>query len=357
MMYSILSPFLCSSLFVIYTFWPVIVIAENVETNNSLSEDKIISAGEDADVDIFVEEDDDADVIDVDSISVKKPFFSFLDTPQQIISSGVETFAKSVDEFFSNDKVFYETSGTYLRLNVDTIVTESGKREYQGDLKLKLRLPHTKSKLKLTIESDPNSKPDEITSEGKNTPVAAIEEKSYFTGIQATLGKKDAWKFKPSLGIRLGSTLEPYVRFRLKRKYDLNQWSLYWHETPYWFDSFGWGFDSYLELNKKITDKDLFRAATFARWTNESDQFELSQIFSMYHTLSKRRAISYYAGVYGISEPTVFATHYLLGLTYRQNIHKDYLFIEILPQIRYEKTNDFHADHSIFFRLEIVFKK
>ena len=351
MMYSVFSHLLYSSLFVIYIFWPVIVTAENVETYNSLSKDKIISA----DVDAFIEED--GDNLDVDSLVVEKPFFSFMDTPQEVISFGVESFAKSVDEFFSNDKVFYETSGTYLRLNVDTIVNETGKREYQGDLKLKLKLPHTKTKLKLTIESDPNSKPDETTSEGENTPVAAIEEKSYFTGIQATLGEKNAWQFKPSLGIRLGSTLEPYVRFRFKRKYEFNQWSLYWHETPYWFDSFGWGFDSYLELNKKITNKDLFRVSTFARWRNESDQFELSQTFSMYHTLSKRRAISYFAGVYGVSEPTVFSTRYVLGLTYRQNIHKDYLFVEILPQIRYEKTNDFHAEHSIIFRIEIVFKK
>lgn len=351
MMHSALNHSLYSSLFVICIFFPVTVAAENIEANIPISEDKIIST----DIDEFIEED--GDDLEVESLVVEKPFFSFLDTPQEVISFGVESFAKTVDEFFSNDKVFYETSGTYLRLNVDTILSENGKREYQGDLKLKLRLPHTKNKLKLTIESDPNSKTDETNLQGEDTPAEAIEEKSYFTGVQATLGKKDAWQFKPSLGIRLGSTLEPYVRFRFKRKYDLNQWGLYWHETPYWFDSFGWGVDSYIELNKKITDKDLFRASTFARWTNQSDQFELSQTFSMFHTLSKRRAISYFVGVYGISEPTVFATHYLLGLKYRQNIHKGYLFFELLPQIRYEKTNDFRAEHSIIFRLEMVFKK
>ena len=294
---------------------------------------------------------------DADTSVIEEPFFSFLDTPQDIISSGVETFARSIDEFFSDDKVFYETSGTYLRINADMLLNEVGEREYQGDIKLKLKLPLTKNKLKLTFESDPNSRPDEITTVGENTPVAAIEEKSYFTGVQATLGDNDRWQFKPSIGLRLSSPVELYTRLRFKRKYQFKKWSLYLHETPYWFDSIGWGFDSYLELDKKITNKDLFRASTFARWTNESNQFELSQTFSMYHTLSKRRAISYFAGVYGISEPTVYATHYLLGLSYRQNIHKDYLFFEILPQIRYDKLNDFAAEHSVIFRIEMVFKK
>lgn len=226
-----------------------------------------------------------------------------------------------------------------------------------GDFKLKLRVPHTKKKYKFTLESDPNERPDEISGQGSSTPVAAVEEKKYFAGLQAELGEKDAWQFNPSIGIRLSSPIEPYFKLRVKKKFEFDRWNLHFQETPYWFDSSGWGADSYLELNRKITDKDLFRASTFARWTNESDLFELSQTFTMYHTLTERRAVSYFVGVYGESEPTVYATHYLLGLTYRQNIHKDYFFVELIPQIKYEKVNDFHSEHSIIIRFEIIFKK
>lgn len=287
----------------------------------------------------------------------KSSFFSFLDGPQKAISSGVETFARNIDEFFSNDNVFYESSGTYLRLTADMILEEDGQQGYQGDIKLKLRLPHTRQKLKLTFESDAGVRADELSGEPENTPIDVVEEKDYFAGIQATLGRKDEWQFKPSIGLRLGSNVEPYIRFRAQREYHLDDWSIRWNETPYWFDSFGWGFDSYLEFNNKLSNTDLFRAATFARWTRETEKFELSQTFSMFHTLSPRRAVSYYIGVYGESEPTVYATHYLVGLSYRQNIHKDYLFLELLPQIRYNKDNEFHAEHSIIFRLEMVFKK
>lgn len=343
------------SLFLLHMLLPVNATAENEESTSSFTEQEIINENFDADMSSESEEDivEDAPL----KIESEEPFFSFLDTPQEVISYGVEAFARNIDEFFSDDKVFYETSGTYLRLRADAILNERGVRKYQGDLKLKLRLPHSKKKLKFILESDPNERPDEITSQGENTPIAAVEEKNYSAGLERTLGKKDAWQFKPSIGLRLSSPIEPYVKFRLKRKYEFNKWSVHWHEMPYWFDSFGWGFDSYLELNKKITGVDLFRASTFARWTNEIDQFELSQVFSMFHTLSKRRAVSYFAGVYGKSEPTVFATHYLLGLTYRQNIHKDYLFVELIPQIKYPKINDFRAEHSITLRFEMVFKK
>ena len=352
MTHSALGNVFCFILFIVNMLLPAIVTAETENISSSFTEQNILD--ENLEID-----DSEEDIVEDDLLKTEseEPFFSFLDTPHNVISTGVEALARNIDEFFSDYKIFYETSGTYLRLRVDTIINEREKRTYQGDLKLKLRLPRTKKKLKFTLESDPNERPDEISGQGENTPIAVVEEKDYFAGLERTLGNKEAWQFKPSIGIRLSSPLETYFKLRIKRKYEFNKWSLHLHETPYWFDSSGWGSDSYLELNRKITADDLFRASTFARWTNESDQFELSQTFTMYHTLSKRRAISYFAGVYGESDPTIYATHYLLGLTYRQNIHKDYLFFELIPQIKYEKLNDFHSENSIILRIEMVFKK
>ena len=364
MTYSALGNFICFILFIIYMLLPANVAAETENLSHFFTEQKIIDENLDIDDSDESEEDiveDESEEVLVEDellkIEPKRPFFSFLDTPHDVISAGVEAFARNIDEFFSDDKVFYEASGTYLQLRADTIFNENGDREYDGKIRLKLRLPHTKRKLKFTLESDANERPDDTTAQLKNTPIAAAEEKDYFAGLQATLGKKNEWQFKPSIGLRLSSSVEPYVKFRLKRKYEFTKWNIHWHETPYWFDSFGWGFDSYLELNTKISDAALFRASTFARWTNEADQFELSQVFSMFHTLTKRRALSYFVGVYGNSEPTVFATHYLLGAAYRQNVHKDYLFFEIIPQIKYDKLNDFHAEQTLTLRVEFVFKK
>ena len=354
-MVSSLNNFIYCFIFIICIAFPLQVFAEDAKFSDMLSEQEAFDEYLNSDKYCKSEE----DIIEDYQVKpeAEKSFFSFLDTPQEVISAGVEGLARNVDEFFSDDKVFYESSGTYLRLRADTIFNEKGERSYQGDLKLKLRVPNTKKKFKFTLESDPNERPDEIFEQGENTPIAVVEEKDYFAGLQASIGQKDTWQFKPSIGLRLSSPIEPYFKLRIKRKYQFSKWSLHLNETPYWFDSSGWGADSYLELNRKISDADLFRASTFARWTEDSNEFELSQTFSMFHTLSERRAISYFVGVYGKSEPTVYATHYLLGLTYRQNIHKDYLFIELLPQIKYEKLNDFHSEQSITLRMEMVFKK
>lgn len=285
----------------------------------------------------------------------EESIFSFFDSTQEFISTGVESFAKTLDEFFSDDKVFYDSSGTYLRLRNDIIWDHNGDSQYAVDLRFKLRLPHTNKKLKIVFETNADAPKDQNTTDA--SPKKAAEKNEYFAGIQTTPKEENKWKFKGSLGIRLRSKLDLYLRLRLNRTYDLNKWSIHWRESAYWFDSTGTGFDSSLEFNRRITKDDLFRATTFARWTDNTDYYNLSQTFSMIHTLSKNRAVSYSIGAFGNSKPTSHVTHYSISATYRQNVHKNYIFLEIVPQILFPKGNDFSAERSLLFGIEILFKK
>lgn len=305
-------------------------------------------------------EEDDNEEISVEELSDNNDnvaFFSFFDETHKSISSGVESLVQNIDDFFTESSHAYESSGSYLRLRQNVIFREAGVVDSSTDIRFKLRLPNTEKRLKLFFETRTEDDPNNILTGSENAPTTNVKEDDFRLAVQTESDEKYGFKFKPRLGIHLGSEIDPYVKFRLNKDKEYVKWNLKWHETLQWYDSIGWGLDSYFELGRKISDNDLFRSSTFARWQNVTDKFDLSHVFSMSHVFSKRRALSYYVGAYGVSEPTVHATHYLLGATYRQNIHKDYLFFEIEPQIRYEKTNDFHADHSLALRLEVLFKR
>ncbi len=292
-----------------------------------------------------------------ESTEIDECFLSFLDAPQKYVSSSVESMARNMDEFFTTNRDFYEKSGSYLSLKQNVLFRERGLIEYTSKVKFKLRFPNTEKNLKLFFESPEDKSPYNISTQSENTPTTIAEESNYILGVQADSGEGFGWKYKPTIGLNVDSTIDPFIRLRFSKEFNFAKWNIKWDEVPYWYNSFGWAFDSYFELNRKISKDNLFRAATFAHWKDETDQFELSQVFSMFHTISKEKALSYYAGVYGESEPKVYTTHFLLGLNYRQSIHKDYLFIEIKPQISYQKINRFHAEHSIQFSLEMIFKK
>jgi len=285
----------------------------------------------------------------------QKSVFSFLDWPQKTVSIGFKKFVMGTDEFFANEKVFYETSGSYLRLTGEALYTEGGNQGYYSDLKIKLKLPVTEKKMSLLVESNPGEDDEEIDKALEPTPTEAVQQKEYFAGVQTTIGDETSWKLKPSVGIKLHSPIDYYTRFRLTREVGIGNGSFLFTEALYWFNSTGWESDTSGEFNIKVLDSLLFRSSTGANWQEETEDIKLRQIFSLTHYLSERRAISYQLRFDGIDEPTIHTTQYSVLAHYRQNLHAGYLFMDLIPKVTYLEETDFRADYSLTVRLEMVF--
>jgi len=311
--------------------------------------------GEEAQSYITPDEDEDYEIDlllppDADSM------FGFLDSPHGAISESVEVMAKYMDIFFANEKIYQEATKSYAVLSTQTITDEHGNTRYAGDLRLKLDLPKTKKKLKLVVESDTDqelqSGIEPVTGE---TPTKAASESSYYAALQRELKQRGEWKFYSSLGIKLRVPLDPFIRLRATRHAHFYKWNMRFSESLFWFHSLGTGASTVIEFDRTFLGNLLFRSTTTAIWEDNSDDYELSQSFSLFHEITERRAISYTIASYGSSEPTVHATSYLFNIRYRQRIHKDWLFIEFRPEIIYERENDFHPERSFIFQIDMIF--
>lgn len=298
------------------------------------------------------------DLFPEDYLSPAPPeFFSFLDKPKKSISSGLETMARSIDEFFANENIFYESTGTYARYSIDTLSEEGGRVTTIGKLDISLKLPATQKKLRLVLESDPVEKQSTIQ---RATSVPLRDqptEQNYYAGVQGEFGKQRQWRFKPSIGLKLNLPLEYYVRLRAIHDFSFAKWFLRLSESAYWFEATGTGFDSEMEWNRLIDDDLLFRASSLVRHTQEYQRFDLSQSFSLTQTLSSRRVITYSISFFGNSEPTIHATDYIIQARYRQIVHGDYFFMELVPQVRYRIENAFTEEDSLLVRFEWLFQK
>ena len=287
----------------------------------------------------------------------EKPFFEFLDAPQRTVSTGIENLAQAIDEFFADEKVLYESSGSYVQLTGDLLFEEPGEVHSRGDIRLRLRIPHTQKKLKLMLESDPDEQRSTVERVANQVPQTDSEDRNLYAGVQAELGKPEKWRIKPSLGLKLRFPVEYYVRLRASRIYQYDKWRLFLSETPYWFDTTGFGFDSNMEWSYPLYDNLLFRSVSVLRYTDARDMFDFAEILSLTHTLSPSRAITYEAVAFADGEPAVHATQYLLLARYRQRVHSDYLFLEIVPQVWYRKEFDFNDEPSLLLRLEFLFQR
>ena len=286
----------------------------------------------------------------------KQSFFGFLDQPQDTVSSGIESLAQSIDEFYSDEKVKYQSSGSYVQLIGDLMFEEPGEVHGIGDINIRLSVPHTQKKLRLLLESKPEEQRSTVERVTNQVPQSGNNNDGVFLGVQRELGREEKWRFKPSLGLRLRFPIDTYVRLRANRTYQYENWRLYLALTPYWFDSTGFGFDSSMEWSYPLRDNLLFRSYDLLRYTDERDMFDFAHVFSLTHTLSSSRSISYEASMFADMEPTVYATEYVLLVRYRQRVHSDYLFMELVPQVSYRKEFDFNDEPSLLLRIEFLFK-
>ena len=285
-------------------------------------------------------------------------FFRFLDDHQKLISSRLHQIVQGTDNFFANSDSIDENTGSYLRLSIESAWLEGQGFSSKPGINLKVRLPKTQKKVKLVFESEADEKRNTLDRATRETPTTDSQgqDNSYVAGLEGEFGRPQQWKFRPSIGLRLSSPLDPYVKFRADRHEYFTKWALYLNETLYWYDSSGFGSDTTMRWDRKLDEDLLLRFNSFIRYTDENDYYELSQTVGLIQTLSPKQAITYQFGVFGISEPSTHVTTYLLNAVYRYNLHKDYLFMDVQPQVLFERENDFDSHLELLLRLEIFYR-
>ncbi len=287
----------------------------------------------------------------------KPPFFSFLDDHQKLISSYLHKTVLGVDNFFATNQAFNESTGSHLRITFETIWPEGQGAEFDGSISLRARFPGIKEKYRLVIESDPEEQQDlvELESRQKDPASTTNENTGLFTGVEKSVGFF-GWKARPSLGVKIRSPLDVYARLRIDRSEFFKKWALYLNESLYWFDSSGFGFDSTMRWDRPLTRTFLFRTTSLLRYTDETDIYDFSQTAEIVHTLSHKRAITYKIAGFANSDGSIHATDYLTSVLYRQNIHSDYLFLDLQTQTLFNKDNNFEAQHEFLMRVEIFYR-
>ena len=291
-----------------------------------------------------------------DTVEDKETSILYLDESHHFVSSSLNSLAVYLDEFFANEQIVYKSSGSNIRLSSYVIFNEGGRISNSTNIDFLLRLPTTEEKLQFVFETDSAEFDDNTKQIVQSNTKDSVDENEYFAGLQAILKGTEHWQFSTASGVRLTTSLDPFIRFNMDWRDKLGNWNLHWNENPYWSNSTGWGLNSLFELDKQLLKNVLFRSSSLAQWTAVRDSFNLSQVFSASKILTDKSAMSLQAGVYGMSKPTISTTNYLLSANYRKNIYKEYLFFEITPQINYPATTNYFPEYSLTLKLDMIFK-
>jgi hypothetical protein len=270
---------------------------------------------------------------------------------RDVIAENVIRFANWVDNFFADDRIYVEGQRSYIKLNLLKTYFENDKALYDTQIKARLDIPKTQKRMQLFIESI-----DEDEDDTEQTTIDQTAEKQEQSiGLQFLRPDSRLWKITAITGVRFRSGLDPFARLRFRRLIKDGAWSYRITENIFWYSSDGAGETTQLDIDHPLTKKLLFRATTKATWRKTTHYFDLGQDLTLFQRINSFKSFAYQTGYRAtmVSHPST--TNYYYSVRYRQQIHSNWLYVDVIPTIHHPEENNFKPIRSITLKLEIVF--
>jgi len=250
------------------------------------------------------------------------------------------------DSFFSSDRVDEEVrAGTRVRWQNDFILTEGGRWSYASNLHASFKLPKTKKSINLIFEDDEDETLRDIVP-GPDT------ESGGNLGLLYEITESERANF----GVRI--KLSPSITFRYRYKWPITE-TFTTRFTQEWSrrDNAD-GATSRIDFEKKLYDNLLLRQSNSLTHSENFDGHEWANSLVLYQRLSDKSALSYESSVSGVTKPDRYTKNTRVGIRFRQNFYRKWLFYEIAPAVNWNKplvTDERLGAWEVLFRLEMNF--
>ena len=289
------------------------------------------------------------------------PSPGFVDRSHEKFSGNLEAFLRKADALFAGSESYDAPTGSYLQLGgaMTFVRPKDGDNDYRALIRAKIRLPRTNSRLQLIVDRglDTITRSDSETEAERALRLREVDD-NLFVGLRAVISDTLKVNLTADTGLRLrGTSLDPYVRGRAQRVFEAGQWKIPLAETLLWRRFDGASAATELTFVREISASTLLILGSNATFRDRTDYFDLSEVITLSRRLDDRSLVAAEVGAFGRTKPTLEATTYTLALRYRRRIHRDWMILEIRPQISYPRDHRYDPVPSLTLQLEAYFGK
>jgi len=275
----------------------------------------------------------------------------WLDRTQSAASSSTNALAGQIDRFFGVQRSDIEAAYSSWRLTSNQSWNSQDHIDAGMRLRGKLYLPRVNERVSLIFAEEDG---DGTTYQPQNAASVASEESTRIN-LELNVANKEAHRLFFRVGARSGLKGRVSMRYRYEpttAKRTINRYT----QAVYFKDGDGFGTFSRYQLDHALNESSLLR------WTNDlrlEESFNGAEYTTALEFLTLRdneTALSWYTRVNGETRPD-YVVSYDLGLRYRRNIYREWLYMELEPGFTWRK--DAYALPRqgipyIFLRLEMA---
>jgi hypothetical protein len=281
------------------------------------------------------------------------PPVNWADTSHAYATEQAQSLTRWMDSFFGEPNADLDEPESVVRLQwTNTWDQDDG---YNTNLRLrgKIQLPALSKRLNLVFSGEEG---DELNLDDNEN---RLDDQ---VGLLYEVTESKRSRFDLTMGITINH-LRPGARYRFQDTLGESSGYRLTQRVQYENDQ-GFYATSQAEIDRALTDNQFLRWNNRAVYGEETDGTEWTTRVSFFQRLAEQRrrqlGINYFAAINGETDPKSYVKNYRVGVLFRSQLYRKYLFVEVEPAYNYRKRDPDDKRQfawSIGLRFEIALAK
>lgn len=261
------------------------------------------------------------------------------------VSKRVFRLANKIDSLFGDRRADDRRNKSTLRVGQRFWVKDGvvGADAFEANLNLYLpNLKRIEKKVEKSVK-DTFTSPDEPDAPSSGSSAAAES-------------KESTWDLNQESGIIVAYPIDYFLRLRVRRDFFKGKFIHSFYEQIGWSKKNEWEEKTSLSSDFAITRNLLFRFLNEKSWAMTNEVLGTTHGPFLLHQLSDISAISYDLLLSTLIEDSaIYSNRVHLGAAYRTQMPIKWIFLEVNPEIAWERTTNFKPLYNFYLKFEFVF--
>lgn len=284
----------------------------------------------------------------------------WVDRYQLATVSTLMKLSENLDSFFPNpDNTRFDYNKTRLLVRFGLQQNTQGSTTLLQRVSARIALPRLEERLSLFFSEDDYSADDSKKVDEMAVFVPSnIETDAHLgvtTGVSVVFAKSEFYKIQNRLGVRLYPEWRPFDEFGGFLNIPLGRFLLKPGQILFWRDLDGFGETTLVDLDRPLGGNLLLRLHSQGTVSEITSGLEYREALHFFHQISAKKGYSLILEASGATKPQNRFNAYLAGISWKQRIHKEWLFIETGVSVEFQRDDSFRPLPAIFFALVVDF--
>lgn len=278
---------------------------------------------------------------------------STLDDVQETVSDRVRKTAVWLDSFLGDERAMAEQNRTTVTLRLDTFVEEREGVDFNLRVNARVVLPQTQDRFHLVLAGYDDQDPslDEV-----EQPPGSPANEDRDLGLQYFLKATTVNNIRGEVGLRFnGVQPNPYAGARWRHTFGLGSWESSAYQRFRWYLEEHWESITTVDFERLLSEDVFFRSTTSGSYYEQEPGYFYGQYFSIFHWIDGEGLFTYEWNNYFRTRPEDVLDETQLRVRFARRVLKDWILLEIAPQVSWRENIDYEPAFGVLFRFEFFF--